>query len=340
MFSPYSVRENIQNPTPQGVHSIIQLPNNWTLDKINIVFKWRQQSRVYHWLHAKASAYKNWWYVRIFYTSAVFTMAGLGQNFGTFFTEGSDSYRILQITNAIILVLIGVLNIYLKTSKVAELSEKHSNTSKNFYALQTEIEEQLSQSPEDREDGKIYIKKIRVKITSLIKESPEIQQSVWDQFTKAIKNKEIFNESDPTMIYTNAETLAKMESGMTADKPIVSNVSNDVMLPYELPTKNETKIDIRDSLSPRPSDYIPNSIPSIRKAGTKSPVSQISNISHASQTSDQTSEKTNEQKDEKTSTLSPKAQDIQNEFVNSLTYSGKIEPNVLKALDYQMARFN
>ena len=267
-------------------------PNNWTDEKIKLLIKWRQQSRVYHWLHAKSSSYKDWWYVRIFYMSAFLTILGLGQNFSMFLTEGTDAFLFLQITNAILLVIIGISNIYLKTSKIAELVEKHSNTAKSFYALQTEIEEQLSQTPEDRDDGKIYMKKIRVKLTSLTQNSPGITQSVWKKFSSAIKNEEIFNESDPSAIYTSA--LSKMKS--------------------KLVSPSEFAIDI----SPAVHIAKPTISPAI------SPVILSPNVG----TSDNDLEKDHNLKKE------------QRDFDNRLSKSGNIDPKMIKALEYQMARFN
>jgi len=250
--------------------------NNWTENKVKLLLKWRQHSRVYHWLHAKSSANKFWWYTLLFYMSAFFTVLGLGQNFSTFFTEGTDVFLGFQVADTMILAIIGSINLYLKTSKISELSERHSNTSKDFYSLQNEIEEQLTQSPEDRDDGKIYIKKIRVKLTALTRNSPEIIQSVWKNFTKAVENGEIFNESDPTIIYTNAES----------------------------------KID--DILYPMAHNLTPSAVPA------------DDNIAIAIDTTLGTDEEKKEQRD----------------FDKKLSKSGKIDPNILKALEYQMARFN
>lgn len=261
-------------------------PNNWTDKKIKLLVKWRQQSRVYHWLHAKSSSYKEWWYVRIFYASAFLTLLGLGENFSVYFTEGTTVFLWLQIANAITLTIIGICNIYLKTSKIAELVEKHSNTAKDFYTLQTEIEEQLSQTPQDRDDGKIYMKKVRVKITALTKNSPEIIPSVWKKFQSAIENGEIFNESDPTIIYTAALSKMKDKIPTTADETAI-NISNpDIELtPVSITTPTEPQY----------------------------PVTMISE--HDLEI---------EQKD----------------FDNRMTKSGKVDSKLLKALEYQMARFN
>jgi hypothetical protein len=248
--------------------------NNWSEDKIKLLLKWRQHSRVYHWLHAKSSSHKHWLYTLLFYTATGLTALGLGQNFSNFFTEGTDAFISFQIANAIIITLIGIINIYLKTSKISELAEKHSNTSKDFYILQNEIEEQLAQTPEDRDNGKIYLKKIRVKITSLTKDSPEIPPNIWKKFSKAVENGEIFNESDPVTVYTKAEYIAQTESKVE-DASIIS-----------LKSESEEK-----SVS-SPKD------------------------SHEDITIDET------------------------DFTNKIVKSGKLKPNILKALDYQMARFN
>lgn len=275
--------------------------NNWTSEKVQLLMKWRQQARVYHWLHAKSSSYKNWWYVKIFYTSVFLSSLGLAQNFGIFFTEEGNTFKMIQIVNAVIITMIGVLNIYLKTSKIVELVEKHSNTSKDFYTLQTEIEEQLAQTPEDREDGKIHLKKVRVKITSLTKESPEISQTIWHKFAQAVKNCEIFNENDPTTLYTIAEGK-------------LSNYSK------EYPKENS-------------------------KEYSKEYLSDYSLSPTATATSPLQRELTNQ--DTKVDIIEkPVSNDTRkekkeiNKFNKNLQKSSRIEPNILKALDYQMARFN
>ena len=196
---------NLNDPFVENKNDNLKSPNNWTPAKEGLLIKWRQQARVYNWLHAKSAAYKQWWNARIFYTTVFLSSLGLAQNFSVFASDNSTTFRGLQMANTIVLTVIGVLNIYLKTSKIAELAEKHTQTAKDFYAIQAEIEEHLAQSPEDRDDGKTHLKNVRVKLTMLTKESPEITDKIWNKFAKAVKNGEIFNESDPTSLYIRAE---------------------------------------------------------------------------------------------------------------------------------------
>lgn len=284
--------------------TLIQQPtiNNWTPEKISLLLKWRQHSRVYHWLHAKTSSYKHWWYSFFSYIATCLTIVGLGKNFSIFLTEGTDAFVGLQIADTILLSIIGIINVYIKTSKISELAERHINTSKDFYSLQNEIDEQLAQSPEDRDNGKIYVKKIRVKITSLTKDSPEISQTIWKKFSTAVKNKEIFNESDPITVYTKAETLVHSE--IKIDDTLYSSEQTPHKSIAHDPTIDNIKIDITPT---NPDASASATLPKTSTEPSHIPV----NIKN-----------------------------VQQDFTNRIAKYGKIEPNILKALDYQMARFN
>lgn len=276
--------------------------NSWSDEKIRLLLKWRQYSRVYHWLHAKTSAHKHWWYSLLFYTATFLTAIGLGKNFSIFFTDETDVFIGIQISDTLLMTFIGVINIYIKTSKISELAEKHSNISKGFYILQSEIEEQLAQAPQDRDNGKTYIKKIRVKITSLTKDSPEISQSVWKKFSKAVENGEIFNESDPVTVYNKAESLVQSES---KGGDVLSPKDNQIIIPI--------------GKSPIPKSPVANShqvIP-VEPVYFKPPLAPTS----SSPLPDNTTEENID-------------------FTNKMVKSGKLKPNILRALDYQMARFN
>lgn len=298
--------------------------NNWSIEKIKLLMKWRQQARVYHWLHAKSSSYKSSWYVKIFYTTVFLSSLGLAQNFSTFFTEQSVTYQTLQIANAFVITLIGVLNVYLKTSKIAELVEKHSNTAKDFYVLQTEIEEQLAQAPEDREDGKIHIKRVRVKITGLTKDSPEISQKIWEKFSKAVKNREIFNESEPSILYTIAEnkekekiqhTLSISPSSVMSPSSVRTELTQSVMSPTNF-NQNEQNDAVTVKIDEKSSPF---------------------NNANANANANINTSKS-EKKEPNNSTRNEKK--AMQRFSSDLQKSGQIKPNIMKALDYQMARFN
>ena len=206
-------------------------PNNsWTPQKEQLLHKWYKHARVYGWLHAKAATHKQWWYTRTFYLTIILSSLGLAQNFGVFFSDDEETTKAIQIANTTIITLIGILNIYLKTSKLAELVEKHTNTSKEFYALQTEIEEQLAQDAQERQNGTNYIKKIRIKQTTLTKESPEIVSQIWKKYKVAVENGEIFAESDPSIIYEKADAHSPITKATPQTSPTVKHPAQSVSM--------------------------------------------------------------------------------------------------------------
>lgn len=290
--------------------------NNWTLKKEKLLIKWRQQSRVYHWLHAKASAHKNFWHSIIFYTSLFLASLGIAQNFGTLYAgddsdtteENKATIRGLMIADGIITAMIAFLNMYLKTSKIAELGEKHKNTSKEFVVLRNEIDEQMAQTREDRENGKTYLKKIRIKLTAHIKDSPEIPQNIWKKFSEAVKNGEIFNESDPTFYYGQAERTYK--KNMPRLDSLTSGDS------YQSPSYRK-----------KPSYQSPTS-PHHVTLQIKTPEEKDTNGETKEETYEE--EKNEEEINE----------EIERTFSRTMHMTGRLNTNITKALEYQMDRFN
>lgn len=166
--------------------------NGWSSKKEKVLKYWQEECRLYVWLHNEnARYYKSW--DKILSIPAILITAVTGTAvFSTTNNQSEDS----KISNYLIggMLMIGT---FLQSTRdfldIGNLIYRHSNCAKCYQSLVNDIEEQLTQDREDRENGKQFLHKIKVRKNDIINNGMTISSKTWKKLKTAMQNGEVIN---------------------------------------------------------------------------------------------------------------------------------------------------
>lgn len=159
--------------------------NDWTEKKIILLQKWKFECGLYIWLHNYNSEHYK-------FVDKLLAIPALVINAITTTTIFSS----LNIeNNRHILISIGsllIIGTFLQSIRdfINIRKQIHNNitTSKQYQILMNDINEQLNQEPQDRTNGKEFLKKINKQRNDIVLESPFISNRSWNKLIIKIKN--------------------------------------------------------------------------------------------------------------------------------------------------------
>lgn len=159
--------------------------NDWTDKKIILLQKWKFECGLYIWLHNYNSEHYKFidkllaipaLVINAITTTTIFSSLNIENNRHILISIGS-----LLIIGTFLQSIRDFINIK---------KQIHNNitTSKQYQILMNDINEQLNQEPQDRTNGKDFLKKINKQRNDIVLESPFISNRSWNKLIIKIKN--------------------------------------------------------------------------------------------------------------------------------------------------------
>ena len=99
-----------------------------------------------------------------------------------FSTLGMDDTDAIIVIFGTLLVIGTILQSIKDLLNPSQLAIKNGNIAKQYTTLLNEMDEQLTQEYEDRDNGKSYMKKIKTIKNDLVRNSPNIPSKIWKKF--------------------------------------------------------------------------------------------------------------------------------------------------------------
>jgi hypothetical protein len=195
-----------------------QRPNNgWAREQEELMADWADIAACYRWLHSRAekrfSRYNIGISIPVIILSTLTGTAnfGMGSLFGDD-TKGAKSATLVVGGISLIAGLLTTLNNFLR---FAQLSEANKVASISWGKFQRLLAVELAIAPLDRMDARDFLKMCRNELDRLIEQSPQVPDSILEQFQKkfgAVKNlrkPDICGDIQHTHIYIDKDGKLK-----------------------------------------------------------------------------------------------------------------------------------
>jgi hypothetical protein len=188
--------------------------NNWSSKKESVLNNWCFESELYIWLHNYNAEY----YEKLdkFLSIPAIIISAITST-ALFSSLGLDDNTIVIIVFGVLLII----GVFLQSSrdylKITELIHKNRNSSKLYQIISHDIEEQLNEERDEREDGTKFLQKIKTKINNIIMNSPPITHKSWKKLQSSINRGDIirFNRSQFFKNYfkkENTDTIVNIDT--------------------------------------------------------------------------------------------------------------------------------
>ena len=205
---------------------------NWTKKKETILKNWSFEAELYVWLHNYNADY----YYRLdkFLSIPSIIISAITST-ALFSSIGMDDNTVVIVIFAILLII----GVFLQSTRdflnVHQLSVQNRHTAKIYQVISNDIEEQLNQEVEERENGRKFIQKMKNKINDIIMNSPPITNKSWKRLQSNINKGNIirFNKSHFFKSYF------KKENKIGVSPSVKINIDNT---PSPLPLSNSGNI--------------------------------------------------------------------------------------------------
>jgi hypothetical protein len=171
--------------------------NNWSREKEKLLKVWGVQSDIHSWLHNYNAEYYSildkWLSIPSILISAITSTA-------LFSTLGLEDNKYIIISFGVLLIIGTILQSSRDFINVIHLIHENRNSSKLYQILSNDIDEQLHQSIEERENGTKFLDKIKIKKNNIYLNAPPINNNTWILFKKKIKNGNIITFKNPQYV--------------------------------------------------------------------------------------------------------------------------------------------
>ena len=168
----------------------MRLHNGWSSKKEKLLKFWQEECRLYVWLHNQNSTH----YRRLDrYISIPAILITAITGTAVFATIGEEDNRVVQICIGTMLIIGTFLQSIRDFLDITDLIHRNTNCSKSYQSIVNDIEEQLSQDREDREDGKILLRKIKTRKNDIVRNGAGISSKTWQLLKKNMEKGEVIN---------------------------------------------------------------------------------------------------------------------------------------------------
>lgn len=218
---------------------------HWTPKKEKILQNWCFEAELYVWLHNYNADYYNRLDKCISIPAIIISAI---TSTALFSSIGMDDNKVVIIIFAILLVIGVFLQSIRDFLNVHQLSIQNRHTAKIYQIISNDIEEQLNQEVEERENGRKFIQKIKSKINDIIMNSPPITDKSWKRLQININQGNIirFNKSQFFRSYFKKPLLDNKSVKIhVSELDNNGNIQNQLQLDENTITENKNKnIDI------------------------------------------------------------------------------------------------
>ena len=161
----------------------------WSPENENILVEWCDYAQCYKWLNSRAHAKYSKWHAWFTIPAIIFsTISGTAS-----FAQSSLPIQYQSFSPMIIgsiNIIVGILTTIQQYLKISELNEAHRVSSIAWDKFARNIKIELAKHPDERVEAKIFIKVCRQEFDRLMETSPDIRESVIQEFNKKFIGKE------------------------------------------------------------------------------------------------------------------------------------------------------
>lgn len=163
------------------------MDNNWNIKKEDLLKKWNFESSLYIWLHNYNAEY----YKKIDNLLSIPSIIISAITSTTIFATINNDNRELMIIIGSILVIGTFLQSARDYFNINKLIYDNIQSSKDYQIIYNDIEEQLNQEFNERDNAIRFINKIKIKRNNIILYSPDINNSSWKKLKNNIEKGEL-----------------------------------------------------------------------------------------------------------------------------------------------------
>ncbi len=193
--------------------------NGWTREQEELMAKWSDIAACYRWMHDRAE--KSFHKKNLGITIPVIILSTLTgtANFGlgSIFGDDKKGQQFASFAIGGVSIIAGVLTTLGNFLRFAQLEEAHRVSAVQWGKFQRQLTVELSLHPNDRNDSMDFIKVCRAELDRLIEQSPQIPDSIIEQFQEmfgdnvALEKPDIAGDIDHTTIFRdNKSRLAEV----------------------------------------------------------------------------------------------------------------------------------
>ena len=161
----------------------------WSPENENILVEWCDYAQCYKWLNSRAHAKYSKWHAWFTIPAIIFsTISGTAS-----FAQSSLPLQYQSFSPMIIgsiNIIVGILTTIQQYLKISELNEAHRVSSIAWDKFARNIKIELAKHPDERVEAKIFIKVCRQEFDRLMETSPDIRESVIQEFNNKFIGKE------------------------------------------------------------------------------------------------------------------------------------------------------
>ena len=161
----------------------------WSPENENILVEWCDYAQCYKWLNSRAHAKYSKWHAWFTIPAIIFsTISGTAS-----FAQSSLPIQYQSFSPMIIgsiNIIVGILTTIQQYLKISELNEAHRVSSIAWDKFARNIKIELAKHPDERVEAKIFIKVCRQEFDRLMETSPDIRESVIQEFNTKFIGKE------------------------------------------------------------------------------------------------------------------------------------------------------
>uniref|UniRef100_A0A6C0F851 SMODS and SLOG-associating 2TM effector domain-containing protein n=1 Tax=viral metagenome TaxID=1070528 RepID=A0A6C0F851_9ZZZZ len=161
----------------------------WSPENENILVEWCDYAQCYKWLNSRAHAKYSYWHAWFTIPAIIFsTISGTAS-----FAQGSLPPNYQEFSPMVIgsiNIIVGILTTIQQYLKISELNEAHRVSALAWDKFARNIKIELSKHPNERVEARIFIKVCRQEFDRLMETSPDIRESVIQEFNKSFVGKE------------------------------------------------------------------------------------------------------------------------------------------------------
>lgn len=214
--------------------------NGWNDKKENLLKYWKEEAQIIIWLNSEAlnsTKFIN----KCLSIPAIFISAVSSASLFSNVNVSEDRINIVIILIGILLMISTIIQSLKEFLNLDKNIRQYITIIKNNQILVLEIEEQLNQDIFDRENGVVFLKKIKHKKSEMVKNSVEIPSRIYKKLEKEIEKGNIINYKDTFILYNYLQkksTNQVLFNNSIKKTKRDSNTSDNVSNSYNI-TKNK-----------------------------------------------------------------------------------------------------
>ena len=162
----------------------------WTSKKEKLLNFWKEESRIYSWLHEQNSKYYRELDKKLSIPSLLISAVTSTALFSSINMENNE-YVIVSF--GILLVIGTFLQSIRDFLGVPDLIHKNAISSDVYLSIVNDIEEQLTRERSERDNAKQFVQKIKTRKTDILKTRVTIGDKLWKRLKNSINNGDVVN---------------------------------------------------------------------------------------------------------------------------------------------------